>query len=1185
MTIDRNTVASLGLTLLLVTSVLPAGIVGLSGTASANDHATWYTLSQPGTDVCYEVRAFTNDHEKMEPEVRVRGSNEIGDVTGPYEDPDWDGPVTIESIMDYRYRYYPSEDSGAVGQTEYYAPYLNDQYRYEGWEFGTYGLYNWSENADSHLWFYENANGEVSLVARHDKLYENVGTSSHRPYNGEYGGIEGDGFFVRSNGDGSVTFTFDRLPSGEWAYLDDLYPNDGMSDMYTDADGVRYGHRESEYESTPIREFDGGWFRAEWEWISWNNPDGADKHGTDGGAYRGFENLPRDEPMTITNSFSGDLDDWEVRHNDGTINGEQLDLVMGEPLNIQRGRHCLDGGNGELTASPNPAEVGEEVTFTAPDGATEYRWDWDGDGTPDQNTSDNTVQHGYSSAGDKQVTVTMAQDGQTAQKQTTVTVRQSEPPTADFAVDDAAGDPNYHVVGEEVTLNGSVSTDNVAISSYEWDVNGTADSGATVPYEFDTVGTHEVTLTVTDRTGRTDNVTKTVQVVAQDDPEARASASPTEVEAGAPITLDGSASSDEHGAITSYDWNAPGGSVTAPGQNRTAVTYDEAGTYNVTLTVTDNNGNTDTANRSVSATNATTPTIDMDSVVVPDEVSSSGTFEVTASASDKSALTYTWQFRQDGTTEERTGQTVNYQFENQGSATVELVVTDAAGHTNSTGEIDVEVTGKPNAALSAPEKSTVGKSVTFDASNSTDEGDIVEYRWDFDGDGTYEVNKTAPNATVSTSFSNSGEHTVTVRVVDDDNMTDTANATITVEQKKAYGGGGGSSGASGGSSSFGPPPVLTQTEEVGPNQVAIDVRNARADETIDASLPASEVGNETGVRFKQFAVDLSGEDTHVVFRTAASADAPGDVSPPSASDETLAYLDLGAKYLDSPVENATVTFTVKKSLLGQFARAGDVTVYQYDGTWTQVDATVVETSGDTVRLKATTDGLGTLAVGANEVLTLTDAQLANSSVTTGETVEATATLENRGTTARSATLNLTLSGSVVATKTVEVPAGEKSEVSLSGTAPTPGTYNVSIAGTSAGTLSVQKVQPADVSVADVSLNTSTIAAGEQVAVVATVENTGGKVGEVNVTLTMFGEELASETVRVQPGETNRVTFDRRVDAAGTYTVDVNGETAELKVQNSSDENGDDKAPGVPGFGIGAALVALVGAALLARLRG
>jgi PKD repeat protein len=71
-------------------------------------------------------------------------------------------------------------------------------------------------------------------------------------------------------------------------------------------------------------------------------------------------------------------------------------------------------------------------------------------------------------------------------------------------------------------------------------------------------------------------------------PVARATASPTSGTAPLPVTFDGTTSADADGSIVSYQWNF-GGGTTGSG----AVvqhTYQSAGTYTATLTVTDNAG-------------------------------------------------------------------------------------------------------------------------------------------------------------------------------------------------------------------------------------------------------------------------------------------------------------------------------------------------------------------------------------------------------------------------------------------------------------------------------------------------------------------------------------------------------------------------------------------------------------------
>jgi PGF-CTERM protein len=129
-----------------------------------------------------------------------------------------------------------------------------------------------------------------------------------------------------------------------------------------------------------------------------------------------------------------------------------------------------------------------------------------------------------------------------------------------------------------------------------------------------------------------------------------------------------------------------------------------------------------------------------------------------------------------------------------------------------------------------------------------------------------------------------------------------------------------------------------------------------------------------------------------------------------------------------------------------------------------------------------------------------------------------------------------------------------------------------------------------------------VEAGEQVTVTATVENTGRADGQHEVSLSVGGEEVATQTVSVAAGETAQVTFDQTFDSGGTYEVSVGDASAEVVVKSvetqtsTTDESSgdsessetattdDNNGSGIPGFGVGVSLVALLGAALLALRR-
>src|SRR5207245_6531121 len=122
-------------------------------------------------------------------------------------------------------------------------------------------------------------------------------------------------------------------------------------------------------------------------------------------------------------------------------------------------------------------------------------------------------------------------------------------------------------------------------------------------------------------------------------PFAAFTANPNPVLVAATVTFDGSSSSDPDGAIVSYAWDF--GDSTGGSEVMTTHAYPTFGTFNVTLTVTDNESFTATAYRDVvvHAPPAASFTTSPSSPVVGATV----TFNASASRGpDGKIVTYTW---------------------------------------------------------------------------------------------------------------------------------------------------------------------------------------------------------------------------------------------------------------------------------------------------------------------------------------------------------------------------------------------------------------------------------------------------------------------------------------------------------------------------------------------------------------
>jgi len=141
------------------------------------------------------------------------------------------------------------------------------------------------------------------------------------------------------------------------------------------------------------------------------------------------------------------------------------------------------------------------------------------------------------------------------------------------------------------------------------------------------------------------------------------------------VAFDGSASSDPDGTIASYAWDF--GDGTSGTGAKPSHTYPGAGTFTVSLTVTDNAGGTGTTTQSVTVAPNRPPVAAFTS-------SSAGlvaSFDASGSSDpDGSISSYAWDFG-DGTS--GTGVTTSHTYAAAGDFTVTLTVTDNATATSS----------------------------------------------------------------------------------------------------------------------------------------------------------------------------------------------------------------------------------------------------------------------------------------------------------------------------------------------------------------------------------------------------------------------------------------------------------------------------------------------------------------------
>ncbi|WP_433331246.1 PKD domain-containing protein [Spirillospora sp. CA-294931] len=153
--------------------------------------------------------------------------------------------------------------------------------------------------------------------------------------------------------------------------------------------------------------------------------------------------------------------------------------------------------------------------------------------------------------------------------------------------------------GLKCSFDASGSSDpDGSIASYKWSFgDSTSGDGRTTDHTYGAAGSYKVTLTVTDNEGKTNSTERTVNVGSTGGQNPTASFASPQCQ-GLSCSFNASASKDPDGSIASYAWDF-GDGTKGSGVTTNHTFPSKQATYTVTLTVTDNSGNTGTTSRKV----------------------------------------------------------------------------------------------------------------------------------------------------------------------------------------------------------------------------------------------------------------------------------------------------------------------------------------------------------------------------------------------------------------------------------------------------------------------------------------------------------------------------------------------------------------------------------------------------------
>jgi hypothetical protein len=352
------------------------------------------------------------------------------------------------------------------------------------------------------------------------------------------------------------------------------------------------------------------------------------------------------------------------------------------------------------------------------------------------------------------------------------------------------------VSGSSVSISGSATDAGGSISSYRWfQLQGpskatlSGSTSATLTASSLVTGKYVFGLQVTDNGGATDTDYVIVNVSSGGGtnvaPVADAGSSKTITLPTSSTSFTGSGS-DSDGSIASYSWTkVSGGAASLSGASTATLSVSGlvAGSYTFRLTVTDDDGATDTDDVTLTVNIAPDVSAGADKTITLPANSTS----ITGSASDPdgSISTYAWTKLSGGTAtlSGATTATLNVTGMIQGAYVFRLTATDNRG-ASKYDDVTVNVVSGTNAipvANSGADQviTLPSNSIVLAGSGTDSDGTITAYAWSKVSGGNATLSG-ASTATLTASALVAGTYVFRLRVTDDDGATDGSDVTVIV---------------------------------------------------------------------------------------------------------------------------------------------------------------------------------------------------------------------------------------------------------------------------------------------------------------------------------------------------------------------------------------------------------------------
>ena len=437
---------------------------------------------------------------------------------------------------------------------------------------------------------------------------------------------------------------------------------------------------------------------------------------------------------------------------------------------------------------PSTTDEGTLVSFNAtgttswPDPLDRLEWDFDYSGTFQVDDTGVVVDHTFMDDGRYRIGLRAYEtDGSYSEFLGKISVLDLSP-IADFTVDSPT------VEGSSIIFNGTISSSYPDdFEHYEWDFQydgsfNPSASGAQVTWTFMNNGSFTVALRVTDDDGSF--AIKSMNIMVSDLTPSAVIDAPTSTDEGTVVKFDASSSESFPDDIILFEWDLDfqGASFTtdATGIIVNHIFMDN-GPYNVALRVTDEDGSMNLCIADIEVADlAPIGVFEINGILTEGSILQLGAENSESYPDEITSFLWDVDYEEGTFTIDLEGEVVTHMYLEDGTYTIALKVVDSDDSMDLTTQIITVTDGSPEAVIWVDHKVVPeGKVLTFDASGTTSyPDDIIEYRWDWDGDGNDD--EITQEAICDHIFTSPSENDVILSVLDDDGSLTSVHVNIRV---------------------------------------------------------------------------------------------------------------------------------------------------------------------------------------------------------------------------------------------------------------------------------------------------------------------------------------------------------------------------------------------------------------------